>query len=78
MTRFSLLSSAQLLTSWHTDLQSAGAQRMRSVLWTDGIAAHAVELHLDQLLMALLRPDTPQGERRRGAAAGLPAGRPQG
>jgi hypothetical protein len=62
VSRSTLISSAQLLTSSHSDLQAAGAQRVRTMLWTEGTAALAVQLHVDELLLALLRPDTPQGK----------------
>ncbi|KAI8468083.1 MAG: hypothetical protein J3K34DRAFT_479331 [Monoraphidium minutum] len=61
VTRLALASSAQLLTSSHPDLAAAGARRARLSIWTDATAAHAVELRLDELLAAAVRPGAPPG-----------------
>ncbi|GBF90664.1 hypothetical protein Rsub_03236 [Raphidocelis subcapitata] len=60
LTRATLLSSAHLLMSSHAELQATGARRIRFVLWTDGAAAAAAELHIDELLMGLIKPETPE------------------
>jgi hypothetical protein len=61
ITRSVILSAAQLLMSSHRDMQAEGARRARMALWTDAIAQHAAEVHLDELLLVLVRPDTPDG-----------------
>lgn len=60
--RAMLATSAQLMLSANDEARRIGARRARRVLWSEGAAERAVELLLDEALLALVAPETPQGE----------------
>lgn len=69
MTRSRLVTAGQLLMSSHPELQAAGAGRVRGALWFEANAQQALDLHLDELLLALVRPDAPEAVLREALAS---------
>ena len=69
--RSMLATAAALMLSPAAEARRLGARRARRVLWTDGAARRAVELRIDEALLALVDPATPQGARVHGGGGGM-------